>query len=121
MKKAGLMAASLGTAALLAVGAGSVVALLADPSHGVEEANASEVKAWTPPRTNGARELAHAESARVSDAQQLETAAQRSGSATGLPTNEATRAPHKAIKDQAPRRSRVVHGDDDDDDDWGDD
>lgn len=118
MKKAGLMAASLGTAALLAVGAGSVVALLADPTQAVEEANASEVKAWTPPRTNGARELAHADTSRVSDAQQIEAAAQRSGSVSGVPSERATA---KAIKDDAPRRARVARGGDDDDDDWGDD
>lgn len=43
MKKAGFIAASIGTAVLLAAGAAALTTALLSPNHGVEEANAIEV------------------------------------------------------------------------------
>ncbi len=45
MKKAGFIAASIGTAVVLAAGAAALTTALLSPNHGVEEANAIEVAA----------------------------------------------------------------------------
>ncbi|MBY0566320.1 MAG: hypothetical protein K2P70_03355 [Hyphomonadaceae bacterium] len=48
MKKAGFIAASVGTAVLLAAGATALTTALLSPNHGVEEAGAAEVAAPAP-------------------------------------------------------------------------
>jgi hypothetical protein len=54
MKKLGFIAASMGTAVLLAVGAAGFAQMVTHPGEVVEEANAAEIV------RSGAREAAHA-------------------------------------------------------------
>lgn len=58
MKKAGFIAASIGTAVLLAAGAAALTTALLSPNHGVEEANAIEVAAPTAAASAGGNDNA---------------------------------------------------------------
>lgn len=55
MKKVGLIAASVGTAALLAAGAVAVTQMIAYPGDVVEEANAAEIAPASPARGAGSQ------------------------------------------------------------------
>ncbi len=110
MKKLGFLAASMGTAVLLAVGAASIAHMVTHPGEVVEEANAAEIVPLVSPS-------ARPENA-PSRVRRTELARADGGGSPQKTLTAEVPSPRRTAAESAPTRS---YGDDDDDDDGDDD
>ncbi|UPT61810.1 MAG: hypothetical protein M0D54_15605 [Hyphomonadaceae bacterium JAD_PAG50586_4] len=107
MKKLGFIAASMGTAVLLAVGAASIAHMVTHPGEVVEEANAAEIVPLASPSARPEHAPARVHSAEAPPARADEGATPQKALAAEVPP------PQRAAASRAPVRS----SDDDDDGD----
>lgn len=111
MKKFGFIAASMGTAVLLAVGAASVAHMVTHPGEVVEEANAAEIVPLASPSARPGNAPARVREAGAQAARADSAESSQKTLVAEVPP------PRSVTASRAPVRS----SDDDDDDDDGDD